>query len=146
MYDTFKTLHSYWAYIVIIVLLAAIISALMGKFKKREYLAKNFRIALFGLIVSHIQLVIGLILYFVSPRFDLWGELGGEVMSNAIARLYLVEHPIVNILAIVMITIGYSKHKRKTASTSKFNIVLVFYSIGLLLLLSRIPYDVWPNW
>ena len=146
MYETIKSLHSYWAYIVIIVLLVAIINALMGRSKKRDYLAKDFRIALFGLIVSHIQLVIGLVLYFVSPRFELWSELGGKVMSNSLARLYLVEHPFVNILAIVFITIGYSKHKKKVESSAKFKTVWIFYLIGLVLLLSRIPYDVWPNW
>lgn len=146
MYDTIKNLHSYWAYLALAVLLVAIIGAFMGLGSKKEYTAKAFRLALFGLIVSHIQLLIGLILYFVSPRFELWSELGGKVMSNSLARLYLVEHPLVNILAIVFITMGYSKHKKKAHSKAKYKTIAVFYLIGLILLLSRIPYDVWPNW
>ena len=143
MYNAVKNLHSYWAFIVIAVLIVAVVNAFMGMSAKKEYTAKAFRIALFGLIVSHIQLLVGFILYFVSPRFDLWGELGGQVMSNSLARLYLVEHPFVNILAIAIITIGYSKHKKKTESKAKYKLIAVCYLIGLVLLLSRIPYDVW---
>lgn len=144
MYDIIKTLHSYWAYLLLAFLIIAVISAALGLISKRDYLSKDFRIALFGLIVSHIQFLMGLILYFVSPYFDMWSH--GGVMADASKRLYLVEHPAINILALVFITIGYSKHKKKTVSGSKFKTILIFYGIGLILLLSRIPWDVWPNW
>ncbi len=143
MYDTVKMLHSYWAYLVLIILLIAVINAIMGLTGKKEYDAKAFRISLFGLIVSHIQLLIGIILYFVSPMFDMWSEMGGEVMGNSLMRLYLVEHPFVNILAVVLITIGYSKHKKKSTSVSKYKTITIFYGIALLLFLSRIPWDAW---
>ena len=144
MYTLIKTLHSYWAYLVLIVLVIAIINSILGLLKKRNYLAKDFRIALFGLIVVHLQFLIGLILYFLSPYFDMWSH--GGVMGDSLKRLYLVEHPSINLLAIILITIGYSKHKKKDASSSKFKTILIFYGIGLVLLLSRIPWDVWPNW
>jgi hypothetical protein len=120
MDSTIKTLHSYWAYLVILILIAAVINALIGLFGKKEYGAKDFRVSLFTLIVSHIQLLIGLILYFVSPKFEQWSLMGSEVMKTASVRLYLVEHPLINIIAIVLITIGYSKHKKKLTSISKF--------------------------
>ncbi|MCK0108061.1 hypothetical protein MWU58_02020 [Flavobacteriaceae bacterium S0825] len=143
MYDTVKMLHSYWAYLVLIILLIAVINAIIGLTGKKEYDAKAFRISLFGLIVSHIQLLIGIILYFVSPWFSNWSELGGGVMSDSISRLYLVEHPFVNILAVVLITIGYSKHKKKSTSASKFKTITIFYLLGLVLFLSRIPWSTW---
>lgn len=145
MDTTIKTLHSYWAYLVILILFAAVINALIGLFGKREYGAKDFRVSLFTLIVSHIQLLIGLILYFVSPKFEQWSIMGSEVMKSASLRLYLVEHPLVNIIAIVLITIGYSKHKKKLTSALKFRTILIFYALALVLLLSRIPWDVWPK-
>jgi len=125
------------------VLIIAVVNALIKTFGDKEYTAKDFRISLFTLIVSHIQLLIGFVLYFVSPRFDLWSELGGEVMKNSIARLYLVEHPLVNIIAVVLITIGYSKHKKKLTSQFKLKTLAIYYSIALVLLLSRIP---WSDW
>ena len=146
MYDTVKILHSYWAYLVLLVLVLATFNALIKFFGKKEFHPKDFRISLFTLIVSHIQLLIGLLLCFVSPRLSLFSELGmGEVMKDAINRLYLVEHPLINIIAVVLITIGYSKHKKKLTSTPKFKMLAIFYSIALVLFLSRIPWDVWPN-
>ena len=134
MYSTVKTLHSYWAYLVLIILLIAVVNAIYKRFSNKEYQATDFRIALFTLIVSHTQLLIGLVLYFVSPRLSLFSELGmGAVMKDSMNRLYLVEHPIINILAIVFITIGYSKHKKKLTSLPKFNAIAIFYSIGLVL-------------
>lgn len=145
MYNTIKNLHSYWAYFVILILIVAVVNALIKRTQNKEYTDKDLRIFLFALIFSHLQLLIGLVLYFVSPMFELWGELGGEVMKNATARLYLVEHPLVNILAIVVITVGFSKHKKKDTSAAKFKSILLMYLIALVLLLSRIPWDTWPR-
>lgn len=146
MYNTVKLVHSYWAYLVLIVLIIAAVNAVIKSIKGKDYEAKDFRISLFTLIVAHIQLLIGFLLYFVSPRFDLFGEIGmGGVMKDAIHRLYLVEHPLINIIAVVLITIGYSKHKKKLTSKSKLKLIAIFYTIALVLFLSRIPWAVWPN-
>ncbi|GAA4889865.1 hypothetical protein GCM10023311_12460 [Flaviramulus aquimarinus] len=143
MYDVVKSLHSYWAYLVLLVLIIATVNAIIKTLGDKEYEANDFRKSLFTLIVSHIQLLIGLVLYFVSPRLELWSELGGKVMSNSIARLYLVEHPFVNIVAVALITIGYSKHKKKLTSKAKLKTIAVFYTIALVLFLSRIPWSTW---
>jgi len=143
MYNIVLSLHSYWAYLVLFVLIIAAGNAIVKTIGDKEYENNDFRMSLFTLIVSHIQLTIGLILYFVSPRLALWGELGGKVMSNSIARLYLVEHPFVNIIAIALITIGYSKHKKKLTSKNKLKTIAIFYSIALVLFLSRIPWSTW---
>lgn len=141
-----KTVHSYWAYLVLAVLLLAVLKALIGVISKKEYEPKMFRVALFTLIVSHIQLLLGLVLYFTSERFSLWSDLGVvEVMKTAVHRLYLVEHPTINILAVALITIGYSKHKKKRLSAPKYKLLAIFYTIALVLILSRIPWEVWPN-
>lgn len=144
MYDIVKTVHSYWAYLVLIVLIIATISAVIKTVGDKEYDANDFRRSLFTLIVSHIQLLIGLVLYFVSPRLQMFSELGmGGVMKDAVNRLYLVEHPFVNIIAVALITIGYSKHKKKLTSNAKLKTIAVFYSIALVLFLSRIPWSSW---
>ena len=143
MYIYLKTVHSYWAFFVLFILVAVIINAFIGRYMGKEFSTKDLRISLFGLIFSHIQLLIGLILYFVSPWFDQWAAIGMGVMKDAQARLYLVEHPITNILAIVLITIGWSMHKRQSESSKKFLRIILFYSLGLLLLLSGIPWSTW---
>jgi hypothetical protein len=144
MYSVLKTIHSYWAYLALLILVIAVVNALIGISSKKEFGAKDLRVSLFGLIFSHIQLLIGLILYFVSPWFQQWSALGmGGVMKDAQTRLYLVEHPFTNIIAIVLITMGWSMHKRQTLDAKKFSRIGIFYTLGLLLLLSRIPWDAW---
>ncbi len=136
-------LHSYWAYITLFALIAAIINATIGNIYKRKFAIKDLRLSLFALIFSHIQLLIGLILYFISPKFNWWKDGVGAVMKNSTYRLYLVEHPITNILAILLITVGWSLHKKQILSSKKFSRISIFYSLGLLLLLSRIPWESW---
>ncbi|SEA48691.1 hypothetical protein [Psychroflexus halocasei] len=144
MSEAIKILHSYWAYLVLLILILATFNAIIKTLSKSPYGAKDFRISLFTLIVSHIQLLIGIVLYFVSPYFSAFSEQGmGEVMKNSGLRLYLVEHPLTMIIAIVLITMGYSKHKKKLSSTKKFRMIAIFYALALILMLSRIPWSVW---
>lgn len=143
MYETIKTLHSYWAYLVLLILILSTFNALFKSITGKEYSAKDFRISLFTLIVSHIQLLMGLLLYFVSPNG--FSNLTANGMSglDKVARLLAVEHPFVGILAVVFITIGYSKHKKKLTSQGKLKPLAIFYTIALLLVLSRIPWSAW---
>lgn len=144
MYTAIQHLHSYWAYLVLLVVILATFNAVIKLGGKKPFGAHDFRISLFALIVMHLQLLIGLVLYFVSPYFSAFSEAGmSEVMGNSTLRLYLIEHPLTMILAIVFITIGYSKHKKKLSSSKKFKTLSIFYSIALLLLLSRIPWKAW---
>ena len=128
------SLHSIWAYVVLIVLLAVVVNAFSGLVSKRVFGIRDLRLSLFGLIVSHIQLLIGLLLYFISPKFQWWSEGMRAVMKNSTYRLYLVEHPVTNILAIVLITMGWSMHKRQVNNNKKFVRIALFYTLGLLLL------------
>ena len=139
MYDFVQKFHSGWAYLTLALLLFAVLNALIGFTGKKEFAAKDRKLGLSALIASHIQLLVGLILYFVSP---LGKVLLGE-MKNADARLTSLEHPLVNLIALTLITIGWSKHKKLLTSESKFKTFLIFYGLGLLLILSRIPWKLW---
>lgn len=144
MYSTLQTIHSYWAYLVLIMLVIAFVNAVSALAKQRAYGEKDLRLPLFALIVSHLQLLIAIPLYFVSPYFDILSNSGmGVVMKDANLRLFLVEHPLTMIIAITLITIGFSKHKRKETDRGKFKTVTVFYGLALLLVLSRIPWQTW---
>lgn len=139
-----KMLHSYWAYLVLLILLVAIINAISGMTSKREFKDRDLRISLFTLIVTHIQLLIGLGWYFMSPWYKSMKEIGmGDTMSNASLRFQAIEHPITMLLAIVLITVGWSRHKKQTTDAGKFKSIGVFYGLGLLLILIRIPWDQW---
>ena len=138
-----KHIHSYWAYLVLLILIVAVVNAIIGFTQKKQFTDKDLRIGLFTLIVAHIQLLIGLGWYFMSPWFKALKENSGEVMADKATWLLAVEHPIIMILAIALITIGWSKHKKKTTDIAKFKTFAIFYGIALLLILYRIP---WINW
>ena len=134
-----QSIHSTLAYAVLAVLVIAVINAFLGLSAKRNFTPKDRSLSLVALILSHIQLVVGLILWATSPL----GKDAMSQMSNAAMRLTAVEHPLTNIIAIVLITIGWSKHKKEESSNGKFKKIGIFYALGLLLFLSRIP---WSNW
>ena len=139
-------LHSYLAYVALAVLFLAVANAIMGLASNRMFtLGKDLRLSLFALILCHLQLLAGLVLFFVSPSgLNAIQELGMGGMNSA-ARLLAVEHPFVNILAIILITIGWSRHKKFMEGKKKFKSIAIFYGLGLLLILSRIPWGQWFN-
>ncbi|MBZ0327681.1 MAG: COX15/CtaA family protein [Altibacter sp.] len=145
MYTTIQFIHSWWAYLVLFVVVIATINAVAGLVTGKEYGPKDFRLALFALIVTHLQFLIGLILFFVSPfGLENISNVGmGEIMKNSEFRLYAVEHPLIMLFVVVLITVGYSKHKKKLVSKPKFKSLTIFYTLALILMLSRIPWQQW---
>jgi heme A synthase len=142
MYTGLQHAHSGLAYLALLALVLVIFWALIGTLSGREFQEKDRKIALIAFIICHIQLLVGLILYFVSPLgFSLLT--GGGAMADATARLTALEHPLINIVAIVLISVGYIRSKKLESSTAKFRSIYMMYAIGLVLILSRIP---WENW
>lgn len=138
-YPFLQKFHSGWAYLALLLLLIAVVNSLFGHFSKKEFTAKDRKIAIFGLIGTHTQLLVGLILYFVSP---FGSKVFGDMFDKA-NRLTSLEHPLINLIAIALITIGWVKHKKLTTSESKFKTFSIYYTLGLLLIFSRIPWNLW---
>ena len=143
--EVVQFIHSYWAYLVLLVLVLATFNALFKFFGNKEFDEKDFRISLFALITMHIQLLIGIVLFFLKDYFSTISEVGGmgEVMKNSALRNLIVEHPTTMIIAIALVTIGYSKHKKKLVSKPKFKMLAIFYTIALALVLYMIPWNLW---
>ena len=143
--EVVQFIHSYWAYLVLLVLVLATFNALFKFFGNKEFDEKDFRISLFALITMHIQLLIGIVLFFLKDYFSTISEVGGmgEVMKNSALRNLIVEHPTSMIIAVALVTIGYSKHKKKLVSKPKFKMLAIFYTIALALVLYMIPWNLW---
>jgi uncharacterized membrane protein len=126
--------HSGLRWVALILLLLAIVNA----FTSKTFEKKHKMINLFTMITLHTQLIIGLIQYFITSGkvkfFDGW-------MKEAAYRFYGMEHLLGMLIAIVLITVGYSKSKRGTTDAEKFKSIKVFYLIGFILILASIP---WP--
>ncbi len=143
MYDFIQKFHSGWAYLALLVLVIAVVNSLIGMSSKKDFTSKDRKIALFALIAIHTQLLVGFILYFVSPNgLDMIKAVGMGGLTTE-SRLLALEHPLINIIAITLITIGWSKHKKLITSESKFKTFSIFYGLGLVLILSRIPWKIW---
>ncbi len=144
MYTFIKEAHSGWAYLVLLLLVVAVVNSLSGFAGNKAFTAKDKKIALFALIATHIQLLLAMFLYFLSPYYNTMKEIGmGEVMKNSELRLYIIEHPLINIISIVLITMGFSKHKTAATDKAKFKSIWLMYVIALVLILSRIPWNAW---
>ncbi len=142
MYTGLRHLHSILAYILLAALLFSIVYVFMQFVKKGSFTEKVRKITLIGFIAAHLQLLIGLVLYVVSPvGLSLFSA---EAMGDSISRLYIIEHPLTMIIGIVLITVGYVKAKKPGDDARRFKTIIIFYTLGLLLILLRIPWHVWP--
>jgi hypothetical protein len=143
MYTGIQHFHSYLTYLVLLGLLISLGAALAGLFGNKPFTEKDRKLGLLGLISAHLQWVLGLILYFVSPLG--MASMSGAAMKDSVARLYVLEHPLTMIIAVVLITVGYSRAKRLTNDASRYKSIAIFYGIALVLILSRIPWNAWPG-
>jgi L-asparagine transporter-like permease len=143
MYEILKSAHSGWAYLLLLVLLVATVNALIGFFGKKEFGNKDFSFALVGLIVTHIQLLIGLGLWALSPYSSALFNDANTVMNTPELRLLAIEHPVTMIIAVALLTVGYSKHKKKIVSNGKFKMLAIFYTLSFAVVLSFLPWSQW---
>jgi hypothetical protein len=130
--------HSGLRWILLLVLVVTILLSLKRWLSKSNYQTSDKKWYLLSLIFSHIQLIIGLYLYFVSPRV-VFNE---NTMSDADIRFYTVEHISINLIAIILITIGYRVTKSIQTDFKKYKRLFWYFFIALVLILSRIP---WPG-
>ena len=122
--------HSILRWIILPLLLLSIIFA----YKNKKSLSLNNKIIyLLTLIFAHTQMLLGFILYYKSTLV----QFKSETMSNKILRFFTVEHSLGMIIAIILITIGYSKFKKE----KNHNKIFVYYLIATILIFVSIP---WP--
>ncbi len=139
-----RTVHSILAAFVLIALAMVVFNAVMSLKRDEQFKNGDRKLGLIAFILSHTQFLIGLITYYVSPWYKTLKNVGmGKAMKDADVRLFTVEHPLIMILAIVLITIGWSKHKKATDDKAKYKKFIVFYGIAFVLILSRIPWSQW---
>ncbi|ERJ60791.1 hypothetical protein M472_18725 [Sphingobacterium paucimobilis HER1398] len=132
-----KHLHSTLAIILLAALVISIIITAVNYFKAKPY---NRKVALIGFISAHLQLLIGLIYFFTLKYYTMFSA---GTMKSSELRFKVIEHPLTMIIAIVLITIGYSKAKKAKEDYAANQKVFIMYTIGLILILSRIPWSTW---
>ena len=135
MYNMLLHAHSGLRWLVLFFLIAAIATAWSNWSKKAAY--PLGKMPLFGFIFTHVQLLLGFILYFISQKV----EFASGVMKESMLRFYTVEHISLMLVAIVLITLGYRKAKKQAPAPEGHKTIFTYYLIGLILILVSIP---WP--
>lgn len=135
MYGILTPIHSLLRWVVLILLLTVIIKSFQGLRSKRSFTNSDNKMSLFLMISAHTQLVVGLLLYFVSP-FVKFGN-----MSDEETRFFTMEHSVMMIIAIAFITIARISSKKATTDNAKFKKLFRFCLIALIIIFVAIP---WP--
>lgn len=135
MYGILLPIHSLLRWVVLILLLAAIIKSLQGLISKRAFSNSDNKISLFMMISAHTQLVVGILLMFVSPMVQ-FGNMNDEEI-----RFFTWEHSSMMIIAIVFMTLARMLSKRAKTDVGKFRRLFIFSLIALLIIFMAIP---WP--
>lgn len=92
--------------------------------------------------IAHIQLMIGMVMYFKSPavaQFRVVIQVAGSRITEPF--FFGLIHISMMIVAIVIITFGSAVSRRQASDRQKFKLMAIFFSIGLLIILLAIP---WP--
>ena len=142
MYNILKESHNGIGMVLLFLLLIVVIFVLVRLLLKKPFNKTAKVAALIGLITMHLQILLGVILYFLSPLG--LSNFSSESMGNTISRFYIVEHPLGMIIAAVLITIGYKQSKKITLSDkARYSRLLIYYTLGLAIVAYLIPWFLW---
>lgn len=131
MYEALLYSHSYIRFAVLILLLVVVITSFVGWLGKKHYTGTDNKLSLFLFIATHLQLLLGLILYIVSP----WVQFSGSTMKEKVIRYWTVEHIFVMLTAVILITVARISAKKMSSSGAKHKRLFIFNLIALLLIL-----------
>lgn len=142
MNDTLLLIHSLLRWAILLAGIWAVLRAFMGVSGKSPFTGADKKAGLFFMIFFDLQLVAGLLLYFVTSPVVKTALADMKVaMKESVLRFYAVEHITMAVIAFVLVHIGYSKVKKANTSAQKHKTALIFFGIALLLVLLLTP---WP--
>lgn len=139
MYQVLLSLHSILRWVVLIGLLVAIYRGTHGALTKKQFSNFDNKIRHYTATMAHLQLIVGLCLYFVSPVISYFLHHFKDALHLREIRFFGMEHSIMMVVAIVIITIGSMRTKR--ALEKKHQLMATWYAVALLIILISIP---WP--
>jgi hypothetical protein len=141
MYQTLLVYHSLLRWLVLLALMYAVFRAGTGSFQHRPYTKTDNTIRHWTVTLSHIQLLIGLLLYFRSPITSYFRAHFKDALGEPELTFFGLLHPVLMLAAIVVLTIGSALTRRQQTDATRFKTQLLWFSAALLLVLLAIP---WP--
>ncbi|MDQ3016768.1 MAG: cytochrome B [Bacteroidota bacterium] len=132
MYEGLIHAHSILRWVVLLLIILTIFSAIGGLSGNKVLTASDKKLSFFALLSTHLQAVLGLVLYFLSPKV----QFSDSTMGNSMLRFFTMEHTVMMLIAIILVTLGNRWAKQGNARK-----VFWYYFIALLIILAAIP---WP--
>lgn len=136
MYTTLFGLHSGLRYIVLLLIVVALVFSVIGLFAKKPYSEMNRKVNLFAMIFTHTQFLVGLVLYFFSPLVN-YSDMA-TAMKDSVQRYWTVEHLVMMLFAVVLITIGHARAKRAKDALNKHRSIALYYGLAILVIVVAI--------
>lgn len=141
MYEILLFTHSWLRWVALVLFAIVLFSSFQGLGGK-TYQKKDKTLATSLIGTLHLQLVVGLLLYFVfSPITTTALDNMKMAMKVGAVRYWAVEHIVVMIVAVAIAQIGSIRVKKTSSDKKKFRLQAIFYGIALVLILSRIPWS-----
>jgi hypothetical protein len=134
MYTGLLHAHSLLRYFILIALVVVIIKAIIGLVNKQPYGKWDNKLGLYLFIFTHMQLLVGLILYVVSP----FVKFGPDTMSDKATRYWTVEHIFAMLVAVVLITLARTTSKRMASDDAKHKRMAIFNFVALAVIIAVI--------
>jgi hypothetical protein len=141
MYTGLLHLHNVTRWLVLLAALYAIIISVRGLLANKTWTKSDQRAGLIYSSILALQLVIGIILYIISPVVQSGLRDMATAMQNSQIRFFVVEHFTLMILAVIVGQLGYSLSKRAATDKAKFTRSSIGYVLATVLVLFGIP---WP--
>ena len=139
MYTGLLHLHHWLPFVYLLLMLAVLVQNFLVWKSDNAFTDKLARQNKIALILTHLQVTIGLIMLF-GFNMDMFSDMG-TLMGDGDLRFKYVEHPMTMIIAAVLITIGNAKSKRGTTDAEKAKPVVDWFGIGLFLIALRLPWE-----
>ncbi|MHB9140576.1 MAG: hypothetical protein ACYC25_01720 [Paludibacter sp.] len=141
MYPILLILHSSLRWLILFSFLYALIRAYYGWLANQKFNKLDSKVLLITSSLAHLQLVIGIVLYFVSPVVSYFLHNFKTAVHQEQFRFFGMEHALMMLIAITIITIGSVIAKRKATDKGKFRTIAIWYSVGIILIVAFMP-----NW
>lgn len=132
--------HNALRWVVLVAGLFTLLKAWQGLKGDRDYAAAR-RAGVVFMASLHLQLILGLLLFVVSPLVkQAMGDMAAT-MKDSGTRFFIAEHPTLMVIAVVIATVGSIVSKNAADDAAKHRKLLVFTVVTFVLLLGGIPWQ-----
>lgn len=142
MYPVLLIIHHTLSWMVLLAASWAIFRSLRGIILRKQWFTADKQASLFLMVTVDLQVLAGLLLYlFFSPLTRPVISNLSLAMGDPTLRFFAVEHILVMLIALVLVHMGRNKARKAQFAARKHRISAFFYTLAVILILSRIPWD-----